>query len=86
MTLTIDGAGRIVLPKPVRERLGLNAGSNLEIEEVPEGVILKPTGRGSSLIRKGTFLIHTGELPPGYDLLKAIEQDRDERDRKTWGQ
>ena len=85
MTLTIDKAGRVILPKPVRERLGLHAGSGLEMQETPEGVVLKPAGRGSSLVRKGSFLMHTGELPSGYDILKTIEQDRDERDRKTWG-
>ena len=48
--------------------------------------MLKPVGRGASLIRKGSFLVHTVELPPGYDILRAIEQDRNERDRRTWGQ
>ena len=86
MTLTIDKAGRVILPKPIRERLGLQAGSGLELEETPEGVVLKPVGRGPSLVRKGRFLMHTGELPPGYDILRAIEQDRNERDRRTWGQ
>ena len=42
MTLKIDRAGRVILPKPVRDRLGLRAGSDLEIQETPEGVVLKP--------------------------------------------
>lgn len=34
MRATIDGAGRIVVPKPLREQLGLGAGMELELEAV----------------------------------------------------
>jgi len=85
MTLTIDKAGRIILPKPVRDRLGLHPGSDLEIQETKDGVFLKPSRERPSLIKKGRFLVHTGEVPPGYDLLKAIDNDRDEQMRKAWG-
>jgi len=85
MTLKIDKAGRVVLPKPVRDRLGLRAGSDLEIRETPDGVVLRAAGRRPSLVKKGRFRVHTGELPPGYDILKAIDEDRKERMRKAWG-
>ena len=45
MTLKIDKAGRIVLPKHLRERLQLRAGSSLEVEERPEGLVLRPVGQ-----------------------------------------
>jgi AbrB family looped-hinge helix DNA binding protein len=86
MTLKIDKAGRVVLPKPVRDRLGLHAGSDLEIRETAEGVVLTPVEQKPSLVKEGRFLVHTGDLPPGYDILKAIDEDRDERMRKAWGQ
>jgi AbrB family looped-hinge helix DNA binding protein len=85
MTLRIDKAGRVILPKPVRDRLGLRAGSNLEIQETPEGVMLKPISRKPSLVKKGSFWVHTGEIPPGYDILRAIDDDREERMREAWG-
>jgi len=85
MTLKLDKAGRVILPKPVRDRLGLHAGSDLEIQETPDGVVLRLTGRRPSLVKKGSFWVHTGELPPGYDILKAIDEDREERTRKAWG-
>jgi len=85
MTLKMDKAGRVILPKPVRDRLGLHAGSDLEIQETAEGIVLRPTDRKPSLVKRGKFLVHTGELPPGFDLLKAIDEDRDERMRKSWG-
>jgi bifunctional DNA-binding transcriptional regulator/antitoxin component of YhaV-PrlF toxin-antitoxin module len=71
--------------KPIRDRLGLRSGSDLEIKETPDGVILKPVGRRPSLVRKGRFLVHTGEIPAGYDIINAIDEDRDERMRKAWG-
>ena len=85
MTLRIDSAGRVILPKPLRDRLGLRAGSILEMQETPEGVTLRLAERKPSLVRKGKFLVHTGELPAGYDLRKAIEDEREDRDRKIWG-
>ena len=85
MTLKIDKAGRIVVPKPVRERLGLQAGMDLEASEGPDGILIRPAERRPSLVRKGRFLVHTGELPVGYDILKAIDEDREERIRKVWG-
>jgi len=55
MKTTIDAAGRIVVPKPLREALGLKPGQplelragdgRLEIEIVPTPVRLKKRGKG----------------------------------------
>ena len=85
MTLKIDKAGRVVLPKPVRDRFGLRAGSSLQVQETPEGVVLKPISKRPSLVRAGRFLVHTGKLPKGFDVLQAIEQDREARLQKLAG-
>jgi len=52
---------------------------------MPSGIMLKPVLQRPLLIKKGSFLMHTGELPVGYDILRAIDDDRDERIRKVWG-
>jgi AbrB family looped-hinge helix DNA binding protein len=85
MTLRIDKAGRIVVPKPLRERLGLRAGMEIEIAESAEGLMLKPVTKRPSLVQEGRFLVHTGKLPPGYDIVNAIRDDREERMRKLAG-
>ena len=85
MILKIDKAGRIVVPKPVRERFGLKAGRNLEMQETTEGLLLKPVAQRPSLVRAGRFLVHTGQLPPGYDILEAIADQREEQLRKLAG-
>ncbi len=40
MHVTIDGAGRVVVPKPVRSELGLTPGTELEIEVVDDHIEL----------------------------------------------
>jgi AbrB family looped-hinge helix DNA binding protein len=85
MTLKIDKAGRVVLPKPVRDRLGLREGSDLEMLETPDGVVLKAAGQRPSLIKKQGLWVHTGKVPPGFDLVQAVRDDREERIRKLAG-
>lgn len=43
MTITIDAAGRVVIPQAIRRRLGLVAGTELEVDETDGGVVLRPT-------------------------------------------
>jgi AbrB family looped-hinge helix DNA binding protein len=55
--LTIDKAGRVVIPKPLREELHLEPGDCLEMETAGEQITLRPVlGREHS--RKSTA--------PGY--------------------
>lgn len=84
MRLKIDKAGRIVVPKPIRERLGLQAGTDLEVLEGPEGILLRRAERKPVLIREGLLLVHTGKLPAGYDMSKAVEDEREARIREIW--
>ena len=85
MQLTVDKAGRIVLPKQVRERLRLRAGSNLELEEHPEGLVLRPVGQGPSMIKKNGVWVHLGKLPHGHDWKRILDDTRDERIKDVAG-
>jgi AbrB family looped-hinge helix DNA binding protein len=85
MTVKIDKAGRVILPKPLRDRLGLHEGVDLEITETPEGVVLKPTAQQPSMIKKQGLWVHTGKIPPGFDSVQSIRDDREERIRKLAG-
>lgn len=79
MNVKIDKAGRIVLPKPLRDRLRLRQGSDLEIEERPEGVLLKPVDQRPSMIKVNGRWVHLGKMPKGFDWDNLIEDMRDER-------
>ena len=85
VTLKMDKAGRVILPKPVRDRLGLREGSDIEMQETPEGVMLKPVEARPSMVKKDGLWIHTGKVPLGYDPVQAIRDDREERIRKQSG-
>jgi len=75
----------VVLPKRVRDRLGLRAGSPLEMTETPDGVTLKMAEQGSPLARVGKLLVYTGEVPADFDIVKAIDEEREARDWKNLG-
>ena len=48
MRTRLSSKGQIVLPKELRDRRGLRAGAELEIEEVPEGMLLRLVGGRSA--------------------------------------
>jgi AbrB family looped-hinge helix DNA binding protein len=79
--LTLDRAGRIVIPKPLREELRLEPGDALEMETTGEQITLRPV-RGTSPLRKehGVWVFRTGQALPATatdDLLKQIREERD---------
>jgi len=80
METTLDRFGRIVIPKQMRDDLGLSPGSVLKLEERDEGIILKPVTEKSPLALKDGILVFTGEVEG--DLEAALQRDRDERSRK----
>ena len=41
-TTQIDARGQMVIPKDIRQRFGLSAGSLLLVESTPEGILLRP--------------------------------------------
>ena len=85
MTLRIDKAGRVILPKPVRDRLGLHEGSDLEMVETPEGLVLKPVEPHPSMVKKQGLWVHTGRIPPGFDIVQSVRDEREDRIRKLAG-
>jgi AbrB family looped-hinge helix DNA binding protein len=79
--LTMDKAGRVVIPKPVREELQLEPGDALELESGSSQITLRPS-RGVGPLRNehGIWVLHTGEPLPASttnDLLRQIREERD---------
>jgi len=79
MKLKVDRTGRIVLPKRIRDRLHLHPGAELNLQEGPEGLVLRPVGQRASLIEKGGVLIHLGQAPRSFDWDRVVEDHREER-------
>lgn len=63
METTIDGAGRIVVPKPLREALGLSPGTRLDISTYGGGLTLVPRGRTARLIEEDGRLVADDDRP-----------------------
>jgi AbrB family looped-hinge helix DNA binding protein len=57
MESTIDRAGRIVIPKPIREAAGLRPGLALKIEYRDGRVEIEPVSPQARLVRKGAVLV-----------------------------
>lgn len=77
MRTSIDSAGRIVVPKPLRDALGLMPGSELDISRYGSGLQLIPAGRTARLVDEGGRLVATGEASIDDDIVfKLIDSGR----------
>ena len=74
---TLDSMGRIVIPKTVRVRLGLAAGTVLEIDEADGALVLRRVPEEAPLRREGSVLVFAGT--PLAPLEDAVVRTRDER-------
>lgn len=57
---SIDSVGRIVVPKPLRDALGLVPGSTVDISRYGAGLQLVASGRTARLVDEGGVLVATG--------------------------
>ena len=83
MTRTLDKAGRIVVPKAIRDRFALAPGAEMEMEVTGAGIHLRPLTAGSCLTQKGGILVCTSDLPvEAWDLPRFMDGEREARARQ----
>lgn len=80
--IPIDQAGRIVIPKLLRDHLGIQDGTEFEVIEEDQRIILRPIPKDPPVINKGGILV---VMPD--DSKKVVHEDsvgksRDERSKK----
>ncbi|MGC8513558.1 MAG: AbrB/MazE/SpoVT family DNA-binding domain-containing protein [Acidimicrobiales bacterium] len=61
MKAAIDSVGRVVVPKPLRDALGLQPGSEVEISRYGAGLQLIPAGRTAQVVLEGGVPVVTGD-------------------------
>jgi AbrB family looped-hinge helix DNA binding protein len=84
--LTVDKAGRIVIPKPLREELHLEPGDALEMESVGDQITLRPVrGTGPLTKEHGVWVFRTGQPLPASATDDILQQIREERDLANRG-
>ncbi|SPE59883.1 hypothetical protein SBV1_3510002 [Verrucomicrobia bacterium] len=77
-TVQIDQAGRVVLPKRLRDRFRLRGGDTLAIEVRGDAIELRPTQASGELRRINGVLVFSGPgtLEVGRDLVAESREER----------
>jgi AbrB family looped-hinge helix DNA binding protein len=85
ITVTMDKAGRVVLPRVIRERLGLSGPAELELIDAPDGVVLRPVGQDVTTTRdpSGWVVFHSDSGDKPVDPVAAVDAERKRRIRRT---
>jgi AbrB family looped-hinge helix DNA binding protein len=79
MELRIDKAGRIVVPKPLRDRLGFTPDTELVAIEQPEGVLLRRVEQRPSMVKVDGLWVHQGRAETDASWERVLEHVREER-------
>ncbi len=79
MRTTIDSGGRVVIPKAIRDRLGLSPGADVELAEADGGVEIRPAPAEIELVEvDGRLVARADGLPALTDEIvrETIERVR----------
>lgn len=79
MTITIDKAGRVVIPASIRERAGLEPGATLEISLDDTGIRLQRVAPGPRLVRVGKRVVARPSVTrarPQIDIAALVDEER----------
>ncbi|MEO0735141.1 MAG: AbrB/MazE/SpoVT family DNA-binding domain-containing protein [Bacteroidota bacterium] len=91
MTATVDKFGRVVIPKKIRDSIGIGPGSEIDFtpDPVSVSVSFKPVRRVEPIITVDEFgwpSIHfPGQEIMTFDIKEMIKEGYEERYRKTTG-
>lgn len=83
MESAIDRFGRVVIPKAIRDHLGLKPGMVLKVEEHDHEVLLKITEHEPQIKSIEGILVFTGK--PTANIESAIHQFRNEQIKRKGG-
>jgi AbrB family looped-hinge helix DNA binding protein len=80
--LTLDKAGRVVLPKPLRDRLQLAPGDTLHLESEGERITLRPVRQNVMLNKELGVWVYQGESSDA-SIADLIDRERENRNRSV---
>lgn len=82
-TTRVDELGRVAIPKPIRDHLGLGTGTEVDVLEQEGCVVLTPANEEAHLKVEDGILVFTGKLTG--DVTDLIDRVREQRDRQVMG-
>ena len=82
--VTLDSAGRVVLPKPIRDRMRLTPGTTLELESEGERITLRPVRSKATLRKEFGIWVYQGEATDA-SIPELIEETREKRSKELKG-
>jgi len=85
-TVTLDKAGRVVIPKTLRDELHLEAGDTMELESAGDSVTLRPVRSASPMRReRGVWVFRGSKRLTAATTDQVLQDLRGRRDRNNRG-
>ncbi|HXH56770.1 AbrB/MazE/SpoVT family DNA-binding domain-containing protein [Iamia sp.] len=72
MEASIDSVGRIVIPKGLRDALGLVSGSSVDLSLYGSGLQLVPSGRTARLVESDGVLVAESDIAIDDDTVLGL--------------
>jgi AbrB family looped-hinge helix DNA binding protein len=82
--LTLDRAGRVLIPKHLRQELHLGPGDTLQLESQGDEITLRPERPKALLKKERGVWVYQGETTRA-SILDVIDQERATRSRELMG-
>jgi AbrB family looped-hinge helix DNA binding protein len=79
--VSLDKAGRVVLPKDLRDRLLLEPGDGLAVESEGDRITLRPVRPQATLKKEQGIWVYQGE-PTDQSIPDLIDRERNKRIRE----
>ena len=83
-TLTLDRAGRVLIPKTLRQEWKLGPGDTLQLDSEGEQITLRPMRPKALLKKEHGVWVYQGELT-GASIPGLIDREREKRLRELLG-
>ena len=82
-SIIVDEVGRLVLPKEIREAIGVFGRTSVQVEVVDNTArISAPEAPSQPLQRKGKRMVYGGPLPENWHSGDAVLKNREQRLRR----
>ncbi len=84
--VTLDRAGRVVLPKSLRDELRVSPGDALDVSVQGDAVLLRPRRSSSPLEKKqGVWVFSAGKPMASDETAAVLRHVREQRDQRNAG-